>query len=69
MNNEAVLKALFKINEDELTFAKAVQVATESEDAAKEAKATVRCQRKICSEKIKKSSPKGSPKVNSDSST
>ena len=29
VNNEAVLKALFKIKEDELTFAKAVQVAIE----------------------------------------
>ena len=41
MNNEAVLKALFKIKEDELTFAKAVQVAFETEDAAKVAKETV----------------------------
>ena len=31
--NEAVLKALFKINNDELTFEKVVQVATETKEA------------------------------------
>ena len=41
INNEAVLKALFKINDDELNFEKAVQVATETEEAAVVAKETV----------------------------
>lgn len=41
VNNEAVLKALFKIRDDQLDFAKAVQVAVETEDAAKVAKETV----------------------------
>ena len=41
VNNEAVLKALFKINADELTFTKAIEVAIETEDAAKVAKETV----------------------------
>ena len=41
VNNEAVLKALFKFNDNELTFSQAIQVATEIEDAAKVAKETV----------------------------
>ena len=41
INNEAILKALFKINTDELTFTRAIEVATETEDAAKVAKKTV----------------------------
>ena len=38
--NEAVLKAIFKIKADELTFAKAIEVAMQTEDAAKVAKET-----------------------------
>ena len=41
MNNEAVLKALFKIKSDELTFTGAVEVATETEYAAKVARKSV----------------------------
>ena len=41
MNNEAVLEALFKHKEDDLTFAKAVAVAMETEEAAKVAKEKV----------------------------
>ena len=41
VNNEAVLKALFKINDDELTFSRAIEIASETEDAAKVAKETV----------------------------
>ena len=41
VNNEAVLKALFKIKDDELDFNRAIQIATETEDAAKVAKETV----------------------------
>ena len=41
VNNEAVLNALFKIKSDELTFTRAVEVATETEDAARVARETV----------------------------
>eukprot|EP00731_Ephydatia_muelleri_P034369 Em0057g1a len=41
VNNEAVLKALFKQKEGDLTFAKAVAIALETEEAAKVAKETV----------------------------
>jgi transposase InsO family protein len=41
VNNEAILKSLFKIKDEELTFAKAVQIAVETEDAAKVAKETI----------------------------
>ena len=41
INNEAVLKALFKVKDDELTFSRAVEIAVETKDAAKVAKETV----------------------------
>eukprot|EP00731_Ephydatia_muelleri_P000958 Em0001g958a len=41
INNEAVLKVLFKVKDSELTFAKAITVAVESIEAAKVAKETV----------------------------
>ena len=41
INNEAVLKAVFKINADELTFTRAIEVTAETEDAVKVAKETV----------------------------
>ena len=41
VNNEAVLKALFKVKDDELSFARAIEIAIETEDAAKVAKETV----------------------------
>ena len=41
VNNVAGLKALFKINDDELTFTRAIQVVVDTEDAAKVAKETV----------------------------
>ena len=41
VNNEAVLKALFKVKDTDLTFARAVQVAIETEDVARVAKETV----------------------------
>ena len=41
INNEAVLKALFKAKNDDLTFAKAIEIATQIEDAAKCAKDTM----------------------------
>lgn len=41
VNNEAVLKALFKVNITDLTFQKAIQVALETEEASKVAKETI----------------------------
>ena len=41
INNEAVLKALFKVKDSDLTFAKAITIAMETEDASKVAKETV----------------------------
>ena len=41
INNEAVLKASFKIKVSDLTFTRAIELATETEDAAKVAKETV----------------------------
>ena len=41
INNEAVLKSVFRETEEKLTFSKAVDIATEVEEAAKTAKAQV----------------------------
>ena len=41
VDNEAVLKALFKLKDDELKFSNAIRVAQEVEEAAKVAKETV----------------------------
>jgi hypothetical protein len=41
INNEAVLKVLFRMKDEDLTFAKAVAVAQETEEAARVAKETV----------------------------
>ena len=41
VGNKAVLRAIFKYNDDDLTFHKAVEVAREMEDAAKVPKETV----------------------------
>ena len=41
VNNEAVLKALFKVKDSELTFTKAISVAVEIEGAAKVAEETM----------------------------
>ena len=41
LDNKAVLKALFKIKDDELSLSKAIKVAIDIEDAAKCAKETV----------------------------
>ena len=38
IKNEAVIKALFKVKDDELNFARAVEIAAEIEEAAKAAK-------------------------------
>ena len=39
INNEAILKSVFREPEEKLTFSKAVDIATEVEEAAKTAKA------------------------------
>ena len=41
INNEAILKSVLREKEEKLTFAKAVEIATEVEEAAKTAKAQV----------------------------
>ena len=41
IGNEAVLKSLFKIKDDDFMFTKAVEVTMETEDAAKASKETV----------------------------
>ena len=41
INNEAILKSVFREKEDKLTFTKAVEIETEVEEAAKTAKAQV----------------------------
>ena len=41
MDNEAILKVLFRFKNDELTLLKAYQIAQETEEAAKVAKETV----------------------------
>ena len=41
VNNEAVLKAFFKIKDTDLTFARAFEVAIETEDAARVVKETI----------------------------
>ena len=38
IGNEAVLKAIFKVSDEELTFSKAVKIAQDTEYAAKAAK-------------------------------
>ena len=40
IKNEAVLKALFKCKNEDLTFARAIEIATQTEEAAKVAKET-----------------------------
>ena len=41
IKNQAVLKALFKVKDSDLTFAKAITIAMETEDVSKVAKETV----------------------------
>ena len=47
VDNEAVLKALFKMKKEDLTFLKAIEIATQIEDAAKCAKETVSQERSL----------------------
>ena len=58
VNNEAVLKALFKVKDSELSFAKAISTAVETEDAARVAKETVYGAKQTpAQEKISRSQP------------
>ena len=52
--NEAVLKALFKFNDDDLTFCKSVEVALEMDNTAKVAKETVHGSKVVTSTQINK---------------
>ena len=60
VNSEAVLKALFKVKDTDLTFAHAVQVAIETEDAARVAKETVSCSKARPVNKVHQNKKKGS---------
>ena len=44
VKNEAVVKALFKVKDDELTFSRAIDIAAETEEATKVAKETLACE-------------------------
>ena len=52
VDNEAVLKTLFKLNDDELKFSNAIRVAQEVEEAAKVAKETVHGQPSTSVQKV-----------------
>ena len=52
VDNEAVLKTLFKLKDDELKFSKAIRVAQEVEEAAKVAKETVHGQPSTSVQKV-----------------
>ena len=72
INNEAVLKALFKVKDKELTFSRAIEIAVETEDAAKVAKETVfglnpQPVSKVNVQKLKSKSAVGSSKDSSKS--
>ena len=69
VNNEAVLKALFKVKDDELTFAGAVKLAIETEDAAKVAKDTVHGSRSRPVNKVNRNSQGGQPRNNQQSAS
>ena len=62
VNNEAVLKALFKKKDTELTFAKAIEIAMETEDAARVAKETVHGTKPKQVFKVHHTKAKNSPK-------
>ena len=54
VDNEAVLKTLFKLEDDELKFSNAIRVAQEVEEAAKVAKETVHGQPSTSVQKVRK---------------
>ena len=65
VNNEAVLKALFKVKDTDLTFAKALELAIETEDAAKVAKETVHAPRPKAVNKVKSKGRSSQAKIQS----
>ena len=73
ISNKAVLKAIFKIKDTDLTFAKAIAVANETEDAARVAKETVHGVKNTEIHKINTNAPHGStsksPRTNAPSSS
>nr|KAG5704696.1 hypothetical protein BaRGS_025338 [Batillaria attramentaria] len=69
VNNEAVLKALFKVKDTELDFAKAVKIAIETEDAAEVAKETVYGSKPRPVNKVKTNNKGGRPKNHQQSNT
>nr|KAG5700076.1 hypothetical protein BaRGS_029826 [Batillaria attramentaria] len=69
VNNEAVLKALFKVKDTELDFAKAVKIAIETEDAAKVAKETVYGSKPRPVNKVKANNKGGRPKNHQQSNS
>nr|KAG5702836.1 hypothetical protein BaRGS_001918 [Batillaria attramentaria] len=69
VNNEAVLKALFKVKDTELDFAKAVKIAIETEDAAKVAKETVYGSKPRPVNKVKMNNKGGRPKSHQQSNS
>nr|KAG5692412.1 hypothetical protein BaRGS_032465 [Batillaria attramentaria] len=69
VNNEAVLKALFKVKDTELDFAKAVKIAIETEDAAKVAKETVYGSKPRLVNKVKMNNKGGRPKNHQQSNS
>lgn len=58
VGNEAILKAVFKVKDDELSFTKAVEMATEIEDVAKVAKETVHGSKAAAATPVFKMRPK-----------
>ena len=60
VDNEAVLKTLFKLKDDELKFSNAIRVAQEVEEAAKVAKETVHGQPSTSVQKVYHAKPKTS---------
>ena len=58
VDNEAVLKTLFKLKDDELKFSNAIKVAQEVEEAAKVAKETVHGQPSTSVQKVKSKTSK-----------
>ena len=52
ISNEAVIKALFKVADDQLTFSKAIEIACETEEAAKAAKETAYGTKAVPVEKV-----------------
>ena len=66
VNNEAVLQALFKVKDNEQTFAQAINIAIETEGAAEVAKETVHGTKLKPVNKVKQQSSKSTSKESSN---